>query len=409
MWRVAAAISFISLMDGPIWGLTFQECLAEAANNNPSLAAAEAATAKARAQKQASLAPFLPRVSGDAGYTRSGSDTNVSGDYSTGLSASQSVFSGLKDKAGYDRSSAELMASEASLQSVRANVSAELKSSFARLLFAQEQVSLTAAIAKRREENVRLVELRYEAGREHKGSFLRSKASHTSAKFEVSQARRAVRVAQRGLAKTLGRAESSVLEATGTLKTLGREAPPDIEALSARTPAVLQSQAQSRAASAGLTIAKGELFPGISANAATSRRGMDWESHRWSAGVSLSIPLFAGGRNVLDVKGARAEETRVAANARAARHEARLSLEEAYASTEDATERTEVQREFLEAAQVRSEIARGQYTSGLLSFEDWDLIENDLIAAQKAHLASLRDAVLAEAQWEKTQGKGLIK
>ena len=64
--------------------------------------------------------------------------------------------------------------------------------------------------------------------------------------------------------------------------------------------------------------------------------------------------------------------------------------------------------EFLAAADLRAEIARTQYTTGLLSFEDWDLIENDLIDNQKAMLASLRDAVLAEAAWEQTLGKGAL-
>ena len=66
------------------------------------------------------------------------------------------------------------------------------------------------------------------------------------------------------------------------------------------------------------------------------------------------------------------------------------------------------QNEFLKAAEVRSEIARAQYQNGLLSFEDWDLIENDLIDKQKAMLTSQRDAVVARAAWEKMLGTGVI-
>ena len=39
-------------------------------------------------------------------------------------------------------------------------------------------------------------------------------------------------------------------------------------------------------------------------------------------------------------------------------------------------------------------IARGKYTTGLMTFEDWDLIENDLIAREKAALTTRRDAYL---------------
>ena len=46
--------------------------------------------------------------------------------------------------------------------------------------------------------------------------------------------------------------------------------------------------------------------------------------------------------------------------------------------------------------------------SGLISFQDWDTIENDLISNQKTILVNLRDAIAAEAAWEQAQGKGYI-
>jgi len=380
--------------------LTWGDCLREASRNNPALIAAREAVYKARAQYQGSYSNFLPQISADAGYSRANSaaslDTaggsGIREEFSTGLSARQSLFAGLKHKAGVEKSGAELKAVEADLQAARANVSADLKSAFARMLYAQEQLTLAGAIAERRKENVRLVELRYNAGREHKGSYLRIRAALTQARFEVSQARRAARVAQRELAKALGRSEFDVLQATGTLKTEVPTEQPDFPDL------------------AGVTIAKGQLFPELFATGAASRSGSDWppDRDRWSAGLSLSFPFFTGGRNIFDVRSAKAESSRAAATVRSTRDQALLGLEESFASYQDAAERTLVQGEFLEAAQTRSQIARSQYTSGLLSFEDWDLIENDLIATQKTHLASLRDAVLAEARWERVQGKGHI-
>jgi hypothetical protein len=57
---------------------------------------------------------------------------------------------------------------------------------------------------------------------------------------------------------------------------------------------------------------------------------------------------------------------------------------------------------------LRAEIARSKYNNGLLSFEDWDLIENDLINRQKALLVSVRERVTAEAGWEQARGEGAI-
>ena len=44
----------------------------------------------------------------------------------------------------------------------------------------------------------------------------------------------------------------------------------------------------------------------------------------------------------------------------------------------------------------------------MLSFEDWDRIESDLISSQKSDLSGRRNAVLAEANWEKAQGKSRL-
>jgi outer membrane protein TolC len=67
-----------------------------------------------------------------------------------------------------------------------------------------------------------------------------------------------------------------------------------------------------------------------------------------------------------------------------------------------------VDEDFLKAANARAEIARSKYSNGLMSFEDWDIIENDLINRQKAVLQSRRDRVTAEAAWEQVLGNGAI-
>ena len=74
----------------------------------------------------------------------------------------------------------------------------------------------------------------------------------------------------------------------------------------------------------------------------------------------------------------------------------------------DAVDQAGVNAAYLEAEEVRAEIGRSQYASGMISFEDWDRIENDLISSQKSDLAGRRNAVTAEANWEKAQGKSRL-
>ncbi|MDH3513536.1 MAG: TolC family protein, partial [Gammaproteobacteria bacterium] len=85
-----------------------------------------------------------------------------------------------------------------------------------------------------------------------------------------------------------------------------------------------------------------------------------------------------------------------------------VRLKQAHAGYVESVEKLKVDQAFLEAAVTRAEIARSRYNNGLMSFEDWDRIENDLIQRQKTFLQSQRDRVTAEAAWEQAQGKGVI-
>lgn len=399
--------------------LSWQDSVREAARNNPDLAAAQASVHQARFQHQGSYSHFYPQLSLDAGYSKAKSPTSlslsdagsdISDDFSLGLTLSQSLFSGFRSKAEVERTQAELDASEVDLLAVKARVSFDLKSAFAQMLFAQEQLRLAETIASRRKENVDLVELRFEAGREHKGSFLRSQAAYRRAEFEVAQALRALKVAQTQLAKVLGRQELDDIRVEGSFEVTTPAASPDFRAMAKQTPAHLLPAAQARAAQASVTVSEASYFPEIAATGTISRLGSDFppDRNRWSAGIFLTFPLFSGGQSYFNLQGARAEYRRAQESLRSAEDQAVLDLERAFAAFEDNVGKAEVQQEFLHAAEVRAEIARSLYTSGLLSFEDWDLIENDLISARKEMLISLKDRLVAEAGWEWAQGKGSI-
>ena len=58
-----------------------------------------------------------------------------------------------------------------------------------------------------------------------------------------------------------------------------------------------------------------------------------------------------------------------------------------------------MQKKFLEAVNERAKIASAQYESGLISFDDWIIIENNLVTYKKSHLNAQADMLDAEAYW----------
>jgi outer membrane protein TolC len=255
-----------------------------------------------------------------------------------------------------------------------------------------------------------LIRLRYEGGRENKGALFLIQASARDADFGVAQGGRNLRVAQRQMARTLGRGETDPIQVAGKLEADPPSGEADFKALAIETPTHRKAVAQFRYARAGLASAKSQYYPELSANASASKTGDHWmpDQDEWFLGLTLTYPFFLGGKSIMNVHAAEALMMQFEQNLKSTDAQLVLTLDQAWADYENAVEKTEVQSGFLKAQEIRAEIARSQYAAGLFSFEDWDRIENDLISAQKDYLSGRRDAVISEANWEKVQGKSRL-
>ncbi len=402
--------------------LTFEDCVSEAASHNPDLAAAQESVNRANQQVNVDLGVFFPQVTGSLGANRSGTPAShvlsgtsngdsIQKQYSAGLSAQENLFNGLHDSAQVKKDRAALEVAVAQLDAAKAQVSFDLRNAFASVLYAQESLNLTRLIADRRKENLQMVNLQFNVGQENKGSYLVSKAAYRQAQFEVNQAERNLRVSGHGLASVLGRPTFEVLVVTGTFVTNLPSSLPNFQDIAQKTPAVRQADAQLRSDEASVTISRSGFFPQLNASVAGSKTGDSWtpDSELWSAGLNLSYPLFSGGSTYHSYKGAVAQSRRSKNLVDSANFSAASSLDQAFGQFQNAVENIEVQQQTLDADQVRAEIARSQYQNGLVSFQDWDVIENNLISQQKQALQSYLSALSAENAWNQAQGKGWIQ
>jgi outer membrane protein TolC len=392
--------------------LTWEECIPEAMERNADLAAAQANLEAAQYKVQAASGGYYPQLTGAVGYSdSSGSAASTSTPtYSTSLSATQNLFAGFQDEAKVEQASANLAAAQANLTSAKAKLSQDLKTAFAGLRHAQNNVQLTEDIARRLEENLRLVELRFESGRENKGSLLLTRATLGQARLEHLQARQALEAAQAQLARVLGRQVSLELRVAGEVPAAEPGPAPDFAGLARATPDYRQVAAQEHVAQADVRLARAGLLPSLNLTGTVAREGGDWypEGDRRTVGVSLSVPLFSGGKDYYGLKSAHSSLTAAGVNKEGVERQLLVRLRQTYAAYVEAAVKLKVDRDFLEAATTRAAIARARYQNGLMSFEDWDRIENDLIQRQKALLLAQRERVTAEAAWESAQGKGVI-
>ncbi len=392
--------------------LSFQECVKRLRQNNAELLSAEENLKSLQSQVRGYYGAYLPQISANLGYQKGESLAVGSEGYTASLNASQNVFNGFADSAKISEAEGKLKVAEANLQSVKAKLSYDLKVAFVGMLYAQDSIRLSNNILKRRTENLNMVELRFQSGRENKGSLLLSRANLRQAQLDSLKAANFLENSRSDLIRVLGLSPEEKIEVTGGVpETLPSKTMPLFTDLVELTPEKIQSQGQIQSAQASLQGATSGFLPTLNLSGSVGKRGDSFfpEEENWNVGASLSWSLFSGGKDYFSRKSAFSQKLVAENNWRNLRLNMISQLRQSYLSFVEAVEELKVSEAFVEAGTVRAEIGRSKYNNGLASFDDWDRIENDLITYQKNQILKRKDRVLAEATWEKTQGTGVLQ
>jgi len=388
--------------------LTWEECLQLTKAHNPDLVSARAAVRELEYGVSSASAGFLPSLSASAGFTKSGSENNSnwteSDRTSAGLSLDQDLFSGGGNVARRARALAQLSVGNEQYRKTLSDVELRTRLAYIDVLYAQDLIQLTEKIAERRKNNVRLIQLRFDGGRENAGSLARSKAQLAQADYEVREAKRSLVYALRNLAAAMGQMDM-VPGAAGDLKATGPSALSNLKNLMEQTPDYSIAQTQIEASRQGMLVTRSGRFPSITLSASAGLGGeREFENGSWSAGVRASVPIYTGNRLNSDVAAAKERVIQSEMGLMDTANTLMATLQQRWNSYTDAVENEAVQLELFQAEQLRAEISTAKYKQGLLSYEDWDIIESNLINQGKTHLQRRRSSEIEQARWKNALG-----
>jgi outer membrane protein TolC len=160
-----------------------------------------------------------------------------------------------------------------------------------------------------------------------------------------------------------------------------------------------------------ITLLRSSFYPSLnlSQTAGKSNRNNGAWSDTWSIGAELSFPLFSGGKDYFNLKSSHESFRSAVLLKKNILDTNFVKLKDTFTKYLEIVEKLEVDALFVEAGTSRARIAKEKYNNGLLTFDEWDIIENDLITRQKTLVQTERDRVIAEALWEQVQGRGVIK
>ncbi|MDD5736873.1 MAG: TolC family protein, partial [Candidatus Omnitrophica bacterium] len=243
-----------------------------------------------------------------------------------------------------------------------------------------------------------------------KGSLMTEEANLIQARYDVTQAKRDIELAQRKLTKELGRTETSPIVAKGSFEVAEKvREMPDFAAIAESNPSLKQLIAKKNAAVFNLKSAKSEFMPEIKASGSAGRSDTSWppEKDNWSIGAAISFPIFEGGKRIADINKATAQLNKAKADEKSGLDGVIESLQEKWTSLQRALDNVDIQKQFLAANEERAKITEAQYSIGFVSFNDWIIIENNLVDAKNSYLNARANALVSEADWIQAKGETL--
>lgn len=407
--------------------VSWSDCVKEAKKNHPDLISAIEKIKQAKATKEITRSAYLPQLDFDASEvttkkpsfgvagssvelvssSSSGSGNNRTTTYQYEATAQQLLFDGFKTSFDLSSNERTIKAQKYYYDVTSSNVRLRLRTAFVNLLTAQEYVNVTKDIETRRKQTLELVRLRYEGGREHKGSLMTSQANLAQAIYDVAQATRDIYLYQRQLTKELGRSGFVLMTASGNLEIKDEaRVLPNFENIAGTNPLLQQLIEQKEAAKFGLKSAYANFFPQVYANGSMGNTGTTWppDKNQYSIGTSVNFSIFDGGNKFALVDKAKGALGQAQADERSGRDGVIYTLANTWTKLQNTTDTVEVQRKVLEAAQERARISQAEYGIGLLLYDNWIIIEDNVVSAKKSYIAAQNAAMIAEANWIQAKG-----
>ncbi|MFA5162704.1 MAG: TolC family protein [Elusimicrobiales bacterium] len=359
-----------------------------------------------------SYSAFLPNLSASGGYNRYNSTVssllNAYNSFDYQLTAAVPLFAGGSNVAGMRKARAQFGQAQARNRQAQADAFRELGSAYAQLLYAQNGIELADEIIARREENLKLIRLRYAAGRESSVSVLESEALLSGLRWERESAVYQWRLAQRALNAATGRRLSEEVRA-GALPDI--PAPPEnIDGLAAELDSHPALESQSRAVKAleeNLVQAKSSLYPSgnLSGSFARSDTIFPPLDNTWSLGINFNWDIYSGGKTREGMRSAQAQIDGAKESYLKLKDDVFVAVENAWFNWRESLAHIAALDDNFKAVRARLWLLRKQYAAGTASFFELRDAEERLTSAQKQQLAAARDLFIAYAGFEKAMGR----
>ena len=420
--------------------ISWEDCIQIATRNNPSVPAAQEAYDSSDALVKAAYGALMPQLTfqaganygvylspigalGASGGNASGGATAATGaevfssanqQYSAGIRATQLLFDGLNSLGQIQNAYATRNYNQAAVDLAKVSLSYNLRTGAANLAYHQHNFEQSTDILTRQKKNTESVERLFKLGRENLGNLLYQKALVSQYENQVAHEERQIISWSEQLAAIMGipkRGNLRLKDDPPDPPQALLEKKPDYEAIALDHPQRREALFQVMEQRAQVRIANSAWFPQISATGLVEKIGstIQMPSLFWSVGLVISYPFFPGDSTIYKVKSSYAVLEQYELQLRQTENQIIQGLASAYMALKDAAGLLKVARDYVTGAQARTLIARKKYQVGLMTFENWTIIEADLATRILYEISARNTVQLTLATWEKATGTGTLR
>jgi len=395
--------------------LTLDKVVAITRQNQPSILAAKGNVNASKSRIGQAEAPYYPQVNGAGSYNRLSpggtmfglTDNNSYNQIDVGLNASQMLYD-------FGKTTTRVEIQKTSLDSARADLNAaddiavfNAKLAYYDILKIARNKEVATGTVKQFEEHLTQAKGFFEAGVKPKYDVTKAEVDLSHAKLLQIQVENNLRLARVVLNNAMGMPNAPDYKLEDTLTSVKFTLPykqalpmamdhrPDLKSL------ILKKQAAQQA----VDLARKGDAPYISGNASTAYNGdVDTNGQRWSAGVSLTVPIFNGHLTRHQIDEAQANFDILAANVTTLEQSIHKGVEQSYLNLHEAEERIATTKLAIQQAEENHTIAAGRYSAGVGSPVEVTDAEILLVQAKADHNQALYDYRIAQTSIEQTIG-----
>lgn len=373
----------------------------QALADNPNLRVAQARLARARAASEVAGAALLPQVNGSVEattqrYTENGmippplaGATSTSATLQLGASWELDFFG--KNRAQLESALGAARAAQADTDAARILLASNVTRAYFQLAKANEQLAVAQRTLAQREEALRLVRDRVNAGLDTNLELRQSEGSLPEARQQLEAVQEQASLARNALAALVGQPNTQVVSTEPRLASV------QPLAAAAVIPANLLGQradvaaARWRVEAAGQDIrnAKAQFYPNINlvAFAGLSSIGLgnllDAGSRQYGVGPAIHLPIFEGGKLRANLRGKTADYDAAVESYNATVIEAIHEVGDQLASAQSIVRQQVEQRQAQGAAEAAYDIAVQRYKAGLGNYLNVLTAENAVLAQRR--------------------------